>query len=363
MIPTLSRYILRETVGSWLAVTAVLTVILLTNQLGTVLARAAEQGFPPQVVLTLVALGTAQNIAVLLPIGLLLGVMLALGRLYHDSEMTAMQACGVGGRHTWLPVLLIAMICAVAVGVLTSLVAPMAVAKTQQVRSEALRDGEFSPITAGRFRSFGGGSIVLYAETLDPSGVLGNVFIQRDSGGRQEIVLADRGQHTVSSDGRLHLLTLYSGERIEGVPGSAELRRVRFEQSIIPVKVPDALLAPPRLEAQPTTQLMASSDLAAIAEWQWRIAAPVMVLVLAMLAVPLARLRPRQGRYARIWLGVVLYFVYFSLISAARVWIEKGVIPASFGLWWVHLLVVCATVLVLLSPRWLARWRHRGLPV
>jgi lipopolysaccharide export system permease protein len=226
-----------------------------------------------------------------------------------------------------------------------------------------LRDGEFSPITAGRFRSFGGGSIVLYAETLDPSGVLGNVFIQRDSDGRQEIVLADRGQHTVSSDGRLHLLTLYSGERIEGVPGSAELRRVRFEQSIIPVKVPDALLAPPRLEAQPTTQLMASSDLAAIAEWQWRIAAPVMVLVLAMLAVPLARLRPRQGRYARIWLGVVLYFVYFSLISAARVWIEKGVIPASFGLWWVHLLVVGATVLVLLSPRWLARWRHRGLPV
>ena len=206
-----------------------------------------------------------------------------------------------------------------------------------QVRSEALRDGEFSPIAAGRFRSFGGGSIVLYAETLDPNGMLGNVFIQRDSDGRQEIVLADRGQHTVSSDGRLHLLTLYSGERIEGVPGSAELRRVRFEQSIIPVQVPDALLAPPRLEAQPTAQLMASSDLAAIAEWQWRIAAPVMVLVLAMLAVPLARLRPRQGRYARIWLGVVLYFVYFSLISAARVWIEKGVIPAAIGLWWVHL--------------------------
>ena len=130
MITTLSRYILRETVGSWLAVTAVLTVILLTNQLGTVLARAAEQGFPPQVVLTLVVLGTAQNIAVLLPIGLLLGVMLALGRLYHDSEMTAMQACGVGGRHTWLPVLLIAIVCAVAVGVLTSVVAPLSVAKT-----------------------------------------------------------------------------------------------------------------------------------------------------------------------------------------------------------------------------------------
>ena len=361
MIPTLSRYILRETVGSWLAVTAVLTVILLTNQLGVVLARAAEQGFPPDVVLTLVGLGTVQNISVLLPIGLLLGVMLSLGRLYHDSEMTAMQACGVSGRHTWLPVLLIAMVCATAVGLLTSFVGPMATAKIQQVRSEALRDGEFSPITAGRFRSFGGGSIVLYAETMDASGMLGNVFIQRDNDGRQEIVLADRGQHAISSDGRLHLLTLYSGERVEGIPGSAELRRVRFEQSVIPVQIPEALLAPPRLEAQPFVTLLQSKDFAAIAEWQWRIAAPVMVLVLAMLAVPLARLRPRQGRYARIWLGVVLYFVYFSLVSAARVWIEKGLVPTWVGLWWVHVVVLVATALVLMLPRWRARWRHRGV--
>jgi lipopolysaccharide export system permease protein len=239
----------------------------------------------------------------------------------------------------------------------------MAMAKIQQVRSEALRDGEFSPITAGRFRSFGGGTIVLYAETLDASGMLGRVFIQRDNDGRQEIVLADRGRHTISTDGRLHLLTLYSGERIEGIPGSAELRRVRFEQSVIPVQIPEALLAPPRLEAQPFFKLLQSKDRNAIAEWQWRVAAPVMVLVLAMLAIPLARLRPRQGRYARIWLGVVLYFVYFSLISAARVWIEKGLTPAWIGLWWVHLVVLGATSLVLMLPVWRARWRHRGVAV
>lgn len=362
MIPTLSRYILRETVGSWLAVTAVLTVILLTNQLGVVLARAAEQGFPPEVVVTLVALGTAQNISVLLPIGLLLGVMLALGRLYHDSEMTALQSCGVSGRYVWFPVLLVAVVCATLVGALTLVGGPMAVSQVQQLRSEALRDGEFSPLTAGRFRSFGGGSIVVYAETRDASGMLGNVFIQRDQGGRQEVVLADRGRHSISADGRLHVLTLYNGERVEGVPGSAELRRVRFDQSTIPVKVPDLLLAPPRVEALPTAQLWASSDPAAQAEWQWRIAAPLMVLVLAMLAVPLSRLRPRQGRYARIWLGVVLYFGYFSLASAARVWIEKGLLPTWLGLWWVHVVIVAATVLVLMWPRWRSRWVHRRVP-
>ena len=97
MARILSRYLLREVLVAWLAVTAVLLVILLTNQLASVLARAAEGGFPRTVVLDLVGLGVVRNLAVLLPVGLLLGVMLALGRLYHDSEMTAVVACGVGG--------------------------------------------------------------------------------------------------------------------------------------------------------------------------------------------------------------------------------------------------------------------------
>jgi lipopolysaccharide export system permease protein len=84
-----------------------------------------------------------------------------------------------------------------------------------------------------------------------------------------------------------------------------------------------------------------------------------MVFVLAMLAVPLARLRPRQGRYARIWLAIVVYFVYFSLASAAKVWLARGTLPEALGLWWVHLLVLALTFTVIFAPAWRTRWRHR----
>ena len=54
-----------------------------------------------------------------------------------------------------------------------------------------------------------------------------------------------------------------------------------------------------------------------------------MALVLTLVAVPLSRLRPRQGRYARVGFAIVVYFVYSNLLSASKVWVEKGNIPPA----------------------------------
>jgi lipopolysaccharide export system permease protein len=54
----------------------------------------------------------------------------------------------------------------------------------------------------------------------------------------------------------------------------------------------------------------------------------------------LSRLRPRQGRYARVGFAIVVFFVYSNLLSAAKVWVEKGELPLVIGVWWVHLLAL-----------------------
>jgi lipopolysaccharide export system permease protein len=61
-----------------------------------------------------------------------------------------------------------------------------------------------------------------------------------------------------------------------------------------------------------------------------------MALVLTLIAVPLSRLRPRQGRYARVGFAIVVYFVYSNLLSASKIWIQKGIVPPALGVWWVH---------------------------
>jgi lipopolysaccharide export system permease protein len=83
-----------------------------------------------------------------------------------------------------------------------------------------------------------------------------------------------------------------------------------------------------------------------------------MCLVLAVLAVPISHLPPRRGRLSRVWLAVLLFILYFNLLSIGRVWIEHGTLPAAAGLWWTHVVVVFTVLLIKQLPPWLARLRH-----
>jgi lipopolysaccharide export system permease protein len=84
-----------------------------------------------------------------------------------------------------------------------------------------------------------------------------------------------------------------------------------------------------------------------------------MTLVLTVLAVPLGRLRPRQGRYAHVWVAVLVFALYANLALAARTWLERGVVPAVFGLWWVHALFLAMSLAAVLGPGLLRAHRAR----
>jgi lipopolysaccharide export system permease protein len=323
-----------------------------------VLERAAESQYPRGVVLELILLSTLQNLTLVVPVGLLLGVVLALGRLYHDSEMTALQACGAGDRPVLLPVLGFSVVLAGLLGALSLHVSPAASARMLELRSEALRAGQFAPVTAGRFRTFGGGSTVVYAQGADGDGTLRRVFVERERGGQLEIALAQRATHAYSEEGDLQVITLYDGERFEGIPGERKFRIVRFAENTIPVRLPALSAGAVAMEGTPTRMLLGMSR-AQAAEFHWRIAFPIMALVLACIAIPLARLRPRQGRYARVGYAVLIFFVYINLAIAGRLWIARGVIPAWLGLWWVHAIVILLATFILAAPKIRARLRYQ----
>jgi lipopolysaccharide export system permease protein len=359
LLRILDRYILREVVVSWLGVTGVLLAILLTNQVARVLQRAAEAQYPRGVVLELIALSSVQNFSVIMPVGLLLAIVLALGRLYHDSEMTAAQACGAGTRTVALPVMGFTVLLAIFLGALSLRLAPSAAGRMVDLQREALRAGQFSPIAAGKFRTFGGGTTVVYAQDTDRDGTLKRVFVERDRGDHLEVALAQRATHSYSEDGNLQVITLYDGERYEGVPGERKFRIVRFAENTIPVRLPELAVNSTALEGLSSLALARSADPKQRAEFHFRLAFPVMAIVLALIAIPLARLRPRQGRYARVGFAVLIFFVYIQLTIAGRTWIARGVTPEWLGLWWVHAAVGLLAAIILLVPRGLARLRYR----
>jgi lipopolysaccharide export system permease protein len=355
----LERYILREVVTSWLVVTGVLLVLIATNEVARVLSRAADNQYPRSMVLELIGLGALNTVPVVVPIGLLLAVVLALGRLYHDSEMAASFACGARPARFYAPVSLLAVLVTALLAWLSLDIAPQAMANVLDLRAVALRAGQLAPVAPGRFRSFGGGNTVVYAQSAAADGKLSNVFVERRLGDRVEVAVARRAGRAVSPDGNSLTITLYDGERYEGEPGGAQYRIMRFTEHTIPVRLPPPVISVSDLDAAPTARLIGASDRASQAELQWRFAMPVMCFVLAVIAVPLSRLKPRQGRYARLWIALVIYLVYSNLITLGRNWIEHGTMPASIGLWWTHAAVIVAAALVVLGPGWLARLRHR----
>src|SRR5690606_10354518 len=108
----ISRYILRETFGSWLVVMVVLFLIFMTNQLADILGDAASDRLPRDAVAAIFGLTALRYVTLLTPIALFLGIMFALARLNRDGEMAALSACGVGPARLLVPI-----------GVLTAFVA------------------------------------------------------------------------------------------------------------------------------------------------------------------------------------------------------------------------------------------------
>ena len=111
---------------------------------------------------------------------------------------------------------------------------------------------------------------------------------------------------------------------------------IEFREHGIPIATPEDIRASLDPDTKPTRLLLGSHDPSDIAQLQFRASTPLMALVLTLVAVPLSKLRPRQGRYARVGFAIVLYFVYSNLLSASKIWVEKSELPPEIGVWWVH---------------------------
>jgi lipopolysaccharide export system permease protein len=343
----LDRYIFREVSTTWLAVTLVLLFILVTNQFARVLGKAAGGDLPKDAVFALLGLTSVQYVSVLIPVALLMAVMLALGRLSRDSELTAITACGVGNWRLLRPLFVLATLLALLLGWLTLVVVPRSYLVAEQIQAEAARFIDSGGIEPGRFHNDEELGLVFFVERVGERGLLQNLFMQRRQDDRVEVAVARSGRIVEQQDGGDRTLILYDGQRYEGVPGTVDFQVVKFAEHGIPIRPRDgkALKDDPKLK--PTPELLGATGPRSIAELQWRISVPLSLFGLTMIAVPLSRTGPREGRYGRLAAAILVYVLYTNLTEATRSWVERGLLPPSIGLWWVHGALIAAALLAL----------------
>ena len=257
----------------------------------------------------------------IIPVSYFLSIMLVHGRMHVDSEMIVLQACGMSTGRLIQMTLLTSLVVMVMTAMISLWLKPMGERQVEILLGDQSKLTEFDTLIPGRFQMLTSGKRVTYTEGLSDKGELEGVFINeyKEAAGnepRQAVtVIADSGRTQVDGAGR-RFLVLNNGRRYQG------------------------------RTAIPTSALFGATDASAVSELHWRVGVVLLIPVIALLAIPLARVNPRQGRFTRLVPAMILCFVYILTLSGARTALEKGAIPLDLGLWWIHGLALGTTFLM-----------------
>ncbi|OBS09722.1 LPS export ABC transporter permease LptF [Acidihalobacter prosperus] len=350
----LARYLAIEVLLSLLAVGFVLGLVIVGSTFVRLLGLSASGALPVELLASLVAVESLKAMMLLLPVALFLAIMLTLGRLYRDSEMTAMQAAGVSPRRLYGGLMLLGLPMALMSLYLMLVAYPWASQKSVVIQREGQQRMDFAAVESGRFMALDGGRIVAFVASLGDRGKrLQDIFVHAVDEGSPIVLSARTGMLEIDRGKGLRVLKLEQGTRYDGKAGVADYRILRFEryQAAMPLAAVSENGAPRRISMS-TLSLWRQGGAADLAELEWRLAIPLSALILILLAVPMSHVRPRQGRYGQLVFGMLLYVVYANLILIAKSWMEKGIVPISIGMWWPHLLMLLLAALL-----W---WRQAG---
>jgi lipopolysaccharide export system permease protein len=336
----IERYLYREILASFFAVSLLLVVMFFSTTFFQILTKAMEGELPVTILFSFFALKLAENIVVILPFAFFLAVLLALGRLYKDNEITALTACGAGPGRLFSGVATMALLVALFIAALSLYFAPWVGNHAAELQEQAKAKQEIEGIVPGRFNSFGAGRPTIYAERYDSkTRHIYGVFVQLNEKGGMTLLSAASAYERKEADGSRYLV-LQDGYRYEGVVGRRDYRIVHFAEHGIRIQEREVRSAERHKKEVATSELWHSGRPEDVAELHWRLAMPLSTLLLALMAVPMSKTSPRRGRYAGLFLGVVLYMVYNNLLIVGRSALNKGDVPPLVGLWWVHLLIL-----------------------
>lgn len=357
----LERYLAREILTTTFAITLVLIVVVMSGRLSSYIADAAAGKLAASLVFPVLLARLPEYLELVLPLSLFLGVLISLIQLNQNSELTVMTATGFGQNRVIGVILVCGLFIALVVSMFSFYVSPRGGLYVNYLIANQGLQNELSVVTPGKFYQLDeSGGTIYAADISEDRSLMSEVLLSRVASeqdtGFPALILADRGYPEWSDYGGYYFV-LESGLRYEGEPGRPDYRVTEFDSY-------RQLLPEPEIEntkrAEEQTmmihQLFGSDAPEQLAEVNWRLSMPVLVLVLALLAQPLSNGSVRKGGpYARVFPGVMLYVVYLVALNAARDEIAQGSTSNIPTMWFVHLGFLMLAVGLIFYPTWRLR--------
>ncbi|MFC3282782.1 LPS export ABC transporter permease LptF [Litchfieldella rifensis] len=335
------RYLTREILLTMSAVAGVLLLVIMGSRFIRYFTDAAEGEIPASILGTLMLFHLPGFAELILPLSLFLGILLAYGQLYLNSEITVLVACGTSPNRLLTVSLVPALLVAVLVGVCSLWLTPAGALYNEELIAEQQSRLDFTALAPGRFQDFGDGRTAYTEAFTDNQTRMQEVFIserqQRRDGTPESVVTrASSGYQTVDEDTGSRFLVLADGERYSVDPGRFEAERLEFGTYAVRLSRADEIRDLESPEYATTLALFNDDSLEAKAQLHWRFGLPLTVLILTLMAQPLSRVNPRHGRFAKLLPAIFLHISYLSLMLAALDAIGRGALSPLVGMWPIH---------------------------
>ena len=317
-----------------------LFTIMVTTSLIRFLGRAATDRIGSADVVPLIAFSSIGYIPVLLVLTVFLSILMVLSRAWRDSEMVIWFASGQSLTAWIRPVLSFALPYALVVGLVALVVSPWAQQQIAELRQRFEQREDVSQVAAGQFRESRSSNRVFFVESVNKEQTeVSNVFVVQHDGPRM-IVVASRGGMVETQDNGDRFLVLQDGRRYDGDWGGVEYSLMEFERYGVRLEPATGPVGADSARGLATPQLLANLTPPNQGELMARIGLPVSVILIALLAIPLAFVNPRLGRSFNIVIGVLIYFTYTNLNGLMKTWISQERISFSLGVWVTHAMIL-----------------------
>ena len=359
-MPKLDRYLIGEFAQATFATLLVLLIVSFGAVIADVLGDVAAGRVPVGLMLPQLGLVLLRYLPLILPLALMLGLMLSVGRLYRDSEMPVIAAIGVGPRRLLTPVLWVVLPVVVVVAGCSLWLGPWAERVSRQMINEANRNLIVAGLQPGRFTTLADGGVIFIGSMSTDGSRFRRVFMYRQSDDRVDLTTSDDGELAVDQDGQ-RFIVLNNGFEVEGPrAGGLDYNLMRYARNEVQLPTGQARYDPSAPEMLPTWALLSDPRPAAKAQLHFRIAPPLLTLAFALLAVPLARSTPRQARYGGMLMGFLTYLVGMNLMLMGSKWLEDGKLAPQLGLWWLVLPLLAVAMWLYFTDGRLRRPRARA---
>ncbi|MGY2487523.1 LPS export ABC transporter permease LptF [Cupriavidus sp. CP313] len=342
------------------AVFLVMLTFMLTSLVIRILGLAANGKASPNDVLMLIGLATIGYLSILLSATLFISTLIVLTRWYKDSEMVVWFSAGISLRDLVKPVLQFAAPFVVLALLLGMFAWPWANQQSALFRDRFEQRGVMSMIAAGRFIEPAKANYVLFIEGMDADMKYArNVFVANSEADKIGVALAHQGKFETTPNGD-RLVVMENGRRYSGTPGQIDYRIVEFERYAVKVdnKPPESEASlPPK--SRDTIELIRNPTRENLGELVWRISLPILAFNFVMIAIPLAYVNPRLGRYTPLVFAVLIYLTYSNLVNLSQSWVRSGAIPFWLAWWPIHLAVFLGALVLFRyrQNRSLGGWR------